>query len=137
MDPEGGGIVEKEVRRPFPTYFARHYYGDVVRSLFLAAGVILILGAAFGEGPLTPLWTTLTALALALFAGITNPRRRSIAIVDLLIAIGGLLIFAYSALALYQGGADTISIFERSVLALLFFFALYYSARALRGSVSG
>ena len=137
MDPDDSIRRRERGDKPFPLYSGfRHYYGDTVRTLFLAAGVILLLEAVFATGPLTPFWTIVAALILGLFAGITNPKQYWIAFVDLCVSILGLLLFGYFAVSGYQAGLGvSMVMLARVGLALIFFFALYYSAKTLRGRI--
>jgi len=121
-----------------------HYYGDVVRRLFLAVGVVMLTTYPFFRDILTPLPVSLTmlaVLALAFFAGLLNPKQRWVTMLNLGVSAAGVLVFEYYGIKAYgQVGVDArhVTFFvANQVLALLFLAALYYSSKTVRGQYLG
>ena len=110
-----------------------HYYGDVVRILFLIAGVIILLSLPFYNGliPINTSVSTVCVILLAFGAAIVNPQHMWIVLVNTVIAAVALAIFEYYAVVGY-GVEETILVIVRQLLAVLFLFALYYSGKTLR-----
>lgn len=113
-----------------------HYYGDTVRKLFLTSAVLMIITlpfmARFIEVPLYI--SILAALAISVFAGITNPLQRWVAVLNFLIALAGAFIFENAAI----NGYSTYSIIHQAfyinqILAILFIVTLYFTTKTLRG----
>ncbi len=138
MNPDPGirerwGKPEVDLRLRPPI----HYYGDIVRVLFLIAGGALIVAPVLA--PLSSGMVTLLApciLLLGVMAGITNPRQRWTMLANLLIAAIALLVLEGVAIGAYRA-ADGISVpfLLWQALALNFFIALYFAAKTLRGQI--
>ena len=109
-----------------------HYYGDIVRRLFMAAALIMLIGLPiFNDRLPAPLFESITAvIALGLFAGLTSPAKISMSIIDTAICIAGIFIFEYYAVQ-WPSVYDMLFWFNQ-VLALVFFAALYYSVKSWR-----
>ena len=112
-----------------------HYYGDIVRKLFLISATIMIVTLPFlSDRILVPSFISIfTIMIVTAIAGFINPEGRSILILDFIIAIGGVIVFETIAVNSYT----RVSPFElffvvNQVLAILFLSALYYSAKTLR-----
>ncbi len=113
-----------------------HYYGDLVRKLFLAGAIIMLAGLPFFADLIsTPLMVSIFAIVLiGTAAGFMNPKQLWVAILNALIAVGALVVFEMSAVSdfkLYSIGHPLFWIDQ--VLALLFLVALYYEVKTLRG----
>jgi hypothetical protein len=118
-----------------------HYYGDITRRLFVAAGIIIITTLPFFSA-LIPFPITISAfgvLVIGFVAGMTSPRQSWVTILDALVAVTGLIIFEYYAVVAYHmtPATRTTNLFfwSNELLAVLFFFALYFSGKTLRGHV--
>lgn len=124
---------EEILFQKFPT----HYYGDIVRKLFILAGAIMIIGTPFFKDEIAvPLvFPALAVVAFALIAGITNPRDRWAAMVNVAASAISLVVFEAFALGNYQETRNAGSGFfvATQALAIIFFFALYFSTKTLRG----
>lgn len=111
-----------------------HYYGDIIRKLFLAGGIIMLLGLPFVyqsiPSPLT--FAIFFVLVIIILAGFLSPRHRRAIAVDVLVAAVCLGTFEYYAINAYLA-ADGPFFFVNQVLAFVFFFALYYGTKTLRG----
>lgn len=116
----------------------RHYYGDIVRYLFLAAAVLMIITLPlFQDYIAVPLIISIIGIAvLGLAAGLTNPRQKLSAMINLIIALGGFLIFGYVAVDSFgTTGVDDKFLLTNIILALIFIFALYFSMKTLRAEI--
>ena len=115
----------------------RHYHGGVVRRLFLVAGVIMIVTLPLvSERISIPLFTAslFTVLVIGVGAGFLSPRQRWVIIADLLISALAFIVFAFAALdAYFAASAASFFFWVNQTLALVFFFALYFASKTLRG----
>ncbi|MBU6323239.1 MAG: hypothetical protein KGI41_01175 [Patescibacteria group bacterium] len=114
-----------------------HYYGDIVRVLFVFAAILVfITESVAGDNLLSAFSTIIVLLALVLAAGVTNPRQRGIHWINLLLAVAGLLIFGGSALDRYRAGLGfSLKDILVTVIALIFLVSLYFATRTIRGLV--
>lgn len=113
----------------------KHYYGDMLRILFIIAAVILFAMQFTGiRLPFSTFGSILMILILVIAAGLTNPVQAWIHWVNIFISGFCLLLFGGLALSRFQTQAalfpDGILI---GVLALMFLVALYLGTRTLRG----
>ncbi|MEK7608026.1 MAG: hypothetical protein AAB495_00380 [Patescibacteria group bacterium] len=112
-----------------------HYYGDTVRRLFMASGMIMLVGLPFIYDNLPlPLFSSLLAISVvALTAGFLSPIHFPVLAFDLSISVGGLIAFEYYAVQAYLADEDAFFALNQA-LAIIFFYALYYSVKTLRGA---
>ena len=113
-----------------------HYYGDLVRFLFLLGAVIMLLTLPVLNNllPVPTLVSILIILALALFAGFTNPRLKSTGIINAGVAIAGFIVFEYYAIVAYVTFTKfTLFFATNQILAIIFLVASYYTVKTLRG----
>ena len=118
------------------TLFKSHYYGDIVRLLFLAGAVLMLFFLPFFSEiiPVSVPVALFTILALGIFAGVTNPRQLVIAVFDTIIATLAVVVFGYYAIDAYlKYTGVSLYFWANQVLAVDFLFALYYSTKTLRG----
>jgi hypothetical protein len=115
-----------------------HYHGDIVRALFFAGAIILIVAQSTGADlRLSTVGAVFLAIALVVVAGVTNPNKSGIHWLNACIAVIGTIFFGTAAIEHYR--ADTnISIFDPSfayieALTLLSLVALYFTTRTIRG----
>ena len=128
---EGGALESVPPRHKIP-----HYHGDSVRILLVLAALTLLVAATVGAAlPLSTTNAVICAALLVLAAGVTNPEQAWIHWVNLLLALGGTLLFGVSAVEHYRAGgslADTSFAFIEA-LALLSLIALYFTTKTVRG----
>jgi hypothetical protein len=82
----------------------------------------------------------LGSVTLAIFAGLMNPKQKWVMILNLIVSVGALTIFQYSAVYSYlnlKPREDMMVAFFwiNQALALLFFFCAYFSTKTLRGAL--
>lgn len=117
-----------------------HYYGDIVRKLFLLAGLIMIITLPiFSDLISVPVvFSVIAIMVMAFLAGLQSPKKKSISLLNLAVAVVGYGIFQYQAFYHYAY-ATTFTISRpffavNQILALLFFGALYYGSKTVRGA---
>ncbi len=120
-----------------PTHRPAHYYGDRVRRILFAAGMVMAIGLPLFSDKINFgfFLPVLGILALNLFAGLTNPKQVMTILIDLVISFLGLAFFeliAYFDFATFQDWGDMYFWFNQT-LAVLFFISLYFSVKTLRG----
>ncbi len=115
-----------------------HYYGDVVRWLFMTAAAVILLTHPFYANMLRielP-FTLAGAVILVALAALTNPHNKGVIAADVIAAGVGMVI--YQGWALSQYDSSTILEFAlRQVVAVLFMASLYFSLKTLRAMVLG
>ncbi|HEY4502757.1 MAG TPA: hypothetical protein VJH21_02910 [Candidatus Paceibacterota bacterium] len=120
----------------YPSHPPEHYYGDIVRKLFLAGGIVLLITIPLDTELLNFYLSVgvITALLLALFAGFTSPWGKIATIGNIIIATVVFLIFEYLALGRYATVHNLYDVvfMLRQLLAFIFIIAVYFSAKTLR-----
>lgn len=116
-----------------------HYYGDVVRKLFIVSAVGMALALPiFNNLIWWPLFISIIAIVvLAFLGGIQNPRQRWVIFVNAATAAIGAMIFEYNAVDYYLRVPSLLEPFfwANQALAIIFLVAVYYSSKTLRGKV--
>jgi hypothetical protein len=133
MDFNDDPKPEKET----PTFLA-HYYGDIVRKLFMAGAVVMIFILPFFSDQLfMPLFVALFFIILmGILAGLTNPFQIRLSAADMIISMIALFSFEYNAVSTYKTySTDTMLFWTEQILALIFLFALYYATKTLRAMI--
>ncbi|MEK7630987.1 MAG: hypothetical protein AAB417_03085 [Patescibacteria group bacterium] len=115
--------------------YAGHYYGDVVRQLFIAGGVIMVLTLPFYKYILSvPSFIMVLAIVIIdVAAGLTNPRQAWVMKLDLGISLIAATVFEYHAVTGYETQTEPLFWITQG-LAVIFFFALYFSIKSVRGA---
>ncbi len=116
----------------------KHYYGDVVRFLFLLAAVIMLVTLPFLNPnlPVPLILSILIILTIGLVAGVTNPLQKSTSAITTGISSIALVVFEYYAVTTYLASSFTNLLFiVNQTLVLIFLFALYYSTKTLRAKL--
>jgi len=115
----------------------RHYYGDIVRSLFFAGAIVIAALPFFSAKiPFPKEFALVAILFFVVVAGMTDPVRKWLAILNGLISLIALAGFEYNALQTYTYYTQYPWFFWiNQTLAINFFFASYYSIKTLRGMV--
>ncbi|MFA7286675.1 MAG: hypothetical protein WC052_03400 [Patescibacteria group bacterium] len=122
-----------------PVVATVHYYGDIVRRLFIAIAITLTIVSPFVVSllPVSAFAISLIVLALILLAGLTNPLQRWIIATDFVVSAAGVYSFVYVSATSYAAVALSnthLAFFVAShFIAFLFAFALYYSSKSFRG----
>ncbi|MBP9757658.1 MAG: hypothetical protein KBD06_03605 [Candidatus Pacebacteria bacterium] len=115
----------------------RHYYGDIVRIIFVICAVVVgLLAPLSGSVAVGTIIGMPIVLVLVVLAGFTNPHSRSIMILDTIAATLGVLLAEIFAVVSYQSGEMLIFLtFE--ALSFMLLVALYFSAKNVRAAMMG
>jgi uncharacterized membrane protein len=118
----------------------KHYYGDLVRKLFVTGAIGSLLTILIDKQLIVFYLTfgVLMALIVVLLAGFTSPKNVWALYCDLVVASVTFVVFEYLAIA-RQLKVDTIfdTIFlAREAIAVIFVVAAYYAAKTVRGTIS-
>ncbi len=115
-------------------------YINTIRSLFVLAAVVMVVTLPFFYNRLKIDFYLLAIfiVGISLLAGFTSVRRQWTSILDMGVSIFGLVFFEYYAVVAYLNYWVSDGWFwVNEVLAVIFFFALYFSTRTLRGKILG
>lgn len=118
--------------------FIVHYYGDTVRQLFLAAGIIIALSIPFFAHliPVPNLISLAVVLVLVFLAGYTSPRKKMVIMIDVLTSALAILVFGNHASLIWSSNHkdwhSTIFFWMLITLVIIFIFAFYYSVKSFR-----
>ncbi len=114
-----------------------HYYGDIVRGLFLAAAIVmLVAGFTTASLPVSNIVAIMWIITLILIAGLTNPVQRGVQWLNVILSVIGLLIYGGDALNRYHTftSAFTAGLLT-TLLTLIFMLSLYFATRTLRAHI--
>ena len=109
-----------------------HYYGDMVRTLYLIAGVIMLVTLPLFK-TVVPIDLAIIAIVVtALLAGLISFRHGWVFALNIAASLVGISIFEYYAV-LFQGNESVSSFFWiNQILAIIFFFAAYFGVKTIR-----
>lgn len=114
-----------------------HYYGDVVRRMFLTAGIVMLITLPIFNTvlPVPIFFSIFSILVVGFFAGLTNPMQKWVNVVNAIISAVALAIFEYYAVVylMSAGNVGNGLFWVNQFLSLIFFIALYYSSKTVRG----
>lgn len=113
-----------------------HYYGDMVRTLFMLAAVVMLFTLPFFNKILpVPLPVSIfMILFLGIFAATTNPKQSWTGIANVIISISSFGIFVYYSVdSYYKYSIESLYFWTNQILSVIFLFAIYYSVKTLRG----
>ena len=118
----------------------KHYYGDLVRRLFVAGAIGSLLTILIDRQLIVFYLTfgVIMALLVVLLAGFTSPRNVWALYCDLIVASVTFVVFEYLAIV-RQIKVDTVFdliFMAREAIAVVFVVAAYYSAKTVRGTIS-
>lgn len=110
-----------------------HYYGDIVRLIFLACGVAILLSISLlGASLNLPFLIAVTmALVLAFLAGYTSPQHPAVIWFDLLVAYGGAALFQFWAV-FGPFTSDDAAFWIHQGVAIALFLAAYFATKTYR-----
>ena len=121
---------------------SRHYYGNVVRAIFLITGVLMLVTFQFFSDLLpVPIYVPIAIMALlVVFGGLLNPAQKWVLMMNTLIPLAGFIVFEYQAAYSYMHLSATeprgpAFFWVNQIISLLFFVATYLSVKTARGRV--
>lgn len=115
-----------------------HYYGDIMRKLFVGAAVVMLLTLPFFSADYlipAPLLISLAAIfMIVLLAGFISPGHKLVIAAHTIAAGFGMIVFEYYAVYAYVH-LEGRFFAANQLLALIFFIAFYYSVKTFRGAL--
>lgn len=113
-----------------------HYYGDIVRIIFIVGAVFILWGLPritqiINIPVLFPIFAV-TVLGVA--AGMTNPLKKISVQINAGVSVVFLVIFAYMSWYCYVNNITNIIELSNQVAAVLFLAASYFSIKSLRAT---
>lgn len=127
-------LLEKEIEKK--AKFGDHYYGDIVRRFFFGGALVMLATLPFFNEllPVSAYISLLVIIVIEVVAGFTNPLQSTIAIIDTFVAVAAVALFEYYAVTFYNlYTVKSLIFWVNQLLAINFFFALYFSSKTLRG----
>ncbi len=117
-------------QRPLP-----HYYGDITRALFVAIGIIMLLGLPKMTQLLQvpAIYPIIAIVLLAMAAGYTSPKKRESLSINIWLSAIGLASFIYISWFMPLQVAVGGWVLLNQIVAILFLAALYFSIKSFRG----
>ena len=111
-----------------------HYYGDLVRKLFMIGGVVMVVGLPFiGSFITLPIFASILGiLLLGVLAGLTSPVRRWVTVINLIVSVLAFVTFEGYAIKFFYDRQTFFFVINEG-LSLLFLAAIYYSTKTWRG----
>ncbi len=114
------------------------YYLKATQSIFLVAGIVMVFTFPyflkyFNFGGMALMFIM---VLLAVLAGFTGSGNKLVLKFNTLVAIAGFVLAAYRGVVIFfRGVEEPLAIFSfwtHQILALVFFLAIYFAARAMR-----
>lgn len=114
-----------------------HYYGDIVRIIFIIIGISMLLWMSVMSNELgIPIGFSIFAvLILGVAAGFTNPTNKASLILNVVVSLFGLACFLYFSYYSFEFNLSNNIEMLNKLAAALFLVASYLSVKSLRGSV--
>lgn len=115
-----------------------HYYGDLVRRIFIGIGVAILIVAPFfaSRSPVELPFEIFGAVVLVCLAALTSPKNKMIMTINAAAAGVGVVASEVMALYFFYAG-DSLMFFLREMFAVAFLFALYFSVKTVRSMTLG
>lgn len=128
---------EEYTSQPYEEPIA-HYHGDTMRQLFIAAVVLMVVGAPFyaDELRIELPFLIVGALSFAFLAALANPHKRLIFMVGAVAAGLGFVIYETWALYTYAE-SSWLQFILREIIAIVFLVAFYFSTKTVRAFMLG
>ena len=110
-----------------------HYYGDIIRQVFVVTAVFMLVTAPFYSDDLKAHIPFYVAGALVLFilAALTNPHNQYVLLADAIAAGAGAALYEMWALGSYDTSTLLVTALRQSI-AILFLIAFYFSMKTVR-----
>lgn len=123
--------MESNQSKPFS-----HYYGDLVRIIFVIGAVVILWGMPrISEILSLPIILPIIAVViLGITAGFTNPVSLTSMKINVMVSVVFLIIFSYVAWYSYTHEIGSVIEFANQAVAVLFLIASYFSVKSLRGA---
>lgn len=115
---------------------SRYYYSEIIRKLFISAGLIVLVTMPFLYNKFSFLifFPIAAIIILTLAAGITSKRQPGNILIDLIISLAGLIVYSFRTVTEFQHHFDLMFV-TNIVLSCLFLFTTYWSVKIWRGEI--
>ncbi len=129
-------LFEEELSKDLRT--KSHYHGDVIRNIFIVSGFVMLFTLpVFKDLVSVPFYvSSLIIIFLGLFAGLTNPFKKWVIGLNVLVSAVGVIVFEYYAVNQYFliNEDERVKWFfiVNMGLAIAFFIAFYYGTRTFK-----
>lgn len=112
-----------------------HYYGDIVRVIFITVAAIILFGLPQVIRVLhfPAVVAIFTVVILGIAAGVTNPIQPGSMFFNVLVSLFGLLAFAYTSVFMYANHLGGFLLVLNQIIAVAFLVAVYLSIKTYRG----
>lgn len=112
-----------------------HYYGDIVRRLFIVAALVMLASLPFLQSfvPLPTFFAILAILIIVLAAGFLAPTQKWMMLTDMIISGAAVLVFEDYAVQAYLRNGTAFFVANQA-LAIIFFIAFYFAVKTVRGA---
>lgn len=121
---------------PYGEPIIPHYWGDIIRQLFIVAAALMLVGAPFYADTLRnelP-FEIVGALIVVFIASLANPHNKSVFMAGAVAAGVGFLVYELWALNMYFD-STWLRFILREVIAIIFLTAFYYNMKTVRAFV--
>ncbi|HUC31588.1 MAG TPA: hypothetical protein VMR99_02800 [Candidatus Paceibacterota bacterium] len=111
--------------------YLEHYYDTIVRKLFLAGAIVLILTYPFFSPllPERPAFILIGIVLLSVMAGLTNPKQRWTSLIDIAVSLFAVVYFENHAIIFVRNPSLFWIFMTDQLLVLIFIVALYFSVK--------
>lgn len=112
-----------------------HYYGDIVRKLFMAIGLVMLFGLTyFADYVPQPISFSVAIIIITIMmAGLFTPLNKWIWLFNIVFSAIAVFVFQSYAIEYYQSVDSVWFFLANQGLAVVALFALYFSVKTLRG----
>lgn len=112
-----------------------HYYGDIIRAIFVFAGIVILLGFPTVTQVLgvPVVFVVLGIIILGLASGITNPVQKSSLVLNVAVSFAGLISFIFFTTRMKELSVGGFILLVNQILAVAFLLSAYFSVKSLRG----
>lgn len=142
--PRGGRVYTSHMTLPhgpgdpyqYPFGTVQHYYGDIVRVLFVAVAIMTGVAVPFIGNVLAGAYVGAPAIvALLVLAGLTNPLGRTVLVLDAIVSGFGVILTQLVAIAAFSNGLFPLFAFLE-FMSFLLMVALYFSVKTVRAMMA-
>lgn len=134
FDPQRGNIEPHGFEPSYAHWPSiTHYYGDVVRELFLGGAALMLVSSPLYADALQVQFPFIVvgALVVVALAAFTNPHKQWSCAADCVVAGAAVVVYGMWSLYGYEE-VGPIAFVLRLAIAIIFLFAFYYALKTVR-----
>ena len=115
----------------------RHYYGDIVRQLFVAVAALMLIAAPLYADSVRGQMPFIAAAALFMvgLAAFTSPHNKTVMMLNVVVSGAAIVLYEAWALLGYQDGAPIAFVLREAVVVVLLG-AFYFSTKTWRAMLT-